>query len=389
MKVAMVTPYLPPRLGGREFWVWWMTQELVKKGVEVVIFTSNVRDYHNASSRNETTRENGVTIHRMGVWRDIDKYSTPVLCPSFRLFRQENPDIVHLHEPNLFLTTPLALYAKCVLRKKVVTHCYSDPFDWYKRGRLFRLAMMGYGWLYDLKLRISDRIIVLSDGYLRQSRYLSRYKAKTVVMPMCLAPVFHALPMEEVSRFKRETGLTGLKVVLYVGRLDHRKGIDYLLQAMKQVDAVCVIVGKGEKSVDAYLRALAKDLGLGDRARFAGMQSQEDLNRYYNACDVLVLPTSDETAETFGAVLLEAWAGGKPVISVDNPAPAALIDAAKGGLLARREDADDLGRTINRLLGDGSLARELGENGREYVQRTFSFKEVGERLVQLYEGLLV
>lgn len=388
MKVAMVTPYLPPRLGGREFWVWWMAQELVKKGVEVVIFTSNVKDYHNSSNRDETIQENGVRIHRMGVWRDMDKYSTPVLCPSFRLLRDENPDIVHIHEPNLFLTTPLALYAKLVLKKKIVTHCYSDPFDWYKRGLLFRLAMMGYGWLYDLKLRISDRVIVISDAYLRQSRYLSRYEGKTVIMPMCLAPVFRPLPAQEVLEIKRRIAGADKKIVLYVGRLDHRKGIDVLIRAMESVDARCVIVGKGERNAEMTLRGLTASLGLGDKVIFAGRQDQEELNRYYNACDVLVLPTSDQSAETFGAVLLEAWAAGRPVISADNPAPSALIQESGGGLLVTRESFVELAKGIHCILGDDALAKKLGASGYAYVRERFSFDRLAPRLLDLYRNVV-
>lgn len=388
MKIAMVTPYWPPRLGGREFWVDWMSRELVRRGVDVVVFTSNNLDYHRSRCRSELVWQHGVKIHKVAVWWDVAKYSTPIVFPPFWKLRREHPDIVHVNEPNVFLTTPLAFFAKFVLRKKVVTHCFSDPFEWYKQGPLFRLAMAAYGWMYDWKLRISDHIVSISEAYVVNSRYLSKYRDKMTILPMCLAPVFRVMPDGEAREFKQGIVGANSRVVLYVGRLDYRKGVDFLIRAMKSVDAKCILVGNGEKAAEDALRRLTESLGLSEKVLFVGRQDQETLNKFYNASDVLVLPTSDQTSETFGAVLLEAWASGKPVISVDNPAPTALIRESKGGLLVRREDAEDLARAINRVLGDGALAQELGANGREYVQRTFSFREVAERLVKLYEELL-
>jgi glycosyltransferase involved in cell wall biosynthesis len=303
------------------------------------------------------------------------------------LLKRERPDVVHLHEPNLFLTTPLAFYAKYILKKPVITHCYSDPFDWYGGGILFRLAMSLYGWIYDWKLRLSDHIIVISEAYLNTSRYLPKYRNKVTVLPMCLAPVFRVLPILEVNEFRRDLVGPDRKMVLYVGRVDHRKGIDFLIRAMQSIDAKCVIVGKGEKGAEFALRALTESLNLGNKVIFAGSCDQEELNKYYNACDVLVLPTSDETAETFGAVLLEAWAVAKPVISADNPAPAALIREADAGLLVKREDAMALCGAINRLLTDNGLCMALGQRGYSYVQRRFSFGEVSRRLIELYQRL--
>lgn len=388
MKIAMVAPYIPPRLGGREYWVHWMSRELVRSGVSVTLFTSNVADYHSSRMRSEKEVVEGVTIYKVPVLCDIDKYSTPVVIPPFRALRREAPDIVHLHEPNLCLTTPLALYAKFVLRKKVVTHCYGEPFDWYGRGLLFRLLVSVYAAIYALKLRISDQIIVLSKGYLEQSRYLPRHRDRIVILPMCLAPVFRPLPAEDVNAFKVRCGIGDKPVVLYVGRLDHRKGVDCLIRAMSCVDGRCLIVGKGDKATESYLRQLAVSLGLSDKVLFMGRQDQEELNRFYNACDVMVLPTSDETAETFGAVLLEAWAVRKPVISANNPAPADLINGSGGGLLVNREDPADLAKAINRVVGDKALAAQLGSNGYAYVQENFSYGEVSRGLIALYKRVL-
>ncbi len=354
----------------------------------MVVFTSNNTDYHESHARSEVVIQNGVKIFKLAVWLDVAKYSTPIFLPPLRALARENPDIIHLNEPNLFLTTPCAVFAKYILKKKIITHCYSDPFDWYKQGILFRLCMVVYGLIYDFKLKISDHIIVISESYAAKSRYLFKYRNKMTIMPMCLAPVFRILPESEAKAFKYQEVGSNKKMVLYVGRLDYRKGIEFLIRAMQSVDAKCILVGNGEKVAESALLALTESLGLTGKVCFAGRRDQEELNKYYNACDLLVLPTSDETAETFGAVLIEAWAAAKPVISADNPAPSALIRESGGGLLVKREDDVALSMAINDLLGNEELCRDLGAKGNAYVRQRFSFEEVSHELVVLYNRLL-
>jgi len=389
MKVAMITPYPPPRLGGREFWVEWMSQELARQGVEVVVFTANVLDYHRSSRKLEISHVNGVKYYKLPVLWDIDKYSTPVVWPPFRALREENPDIVHIHEPNLFLTTPLAAYARLVLKKKLVTHCYSDPFDWHGEGVLFKAAMAFYSQLYHWKLKMADRVIVLSEEYRDQSRHLPRWWGKTTLLPMCLAPVFCKLDAESVARFRREKGFGPEPIVLYVGRLDTRKGVDVLIRAMKEVEgAQCVIVGKGEQNTEEVLRRLTAELGLESKVRFMGRAEQVELNFYYNSADMMVLPTVDRSAETFGAVLLEAWTAGTPVISADNPAPARLIQDSGGGLLVARGDSHELAGAVQSLLRNPQTALTLGGKGQAFAQSHFSYPSTAVQLIQMYRELL-
>jgi len=389
MKVAMITPYLPPRLGGREFWVDWMSQELARQGVEVVVFTSNVFDYHNSSRNLEVCHVNGVKYVKLPVLWDIDKYSTPVVWPPFWALQKENPDIVHIHEPNLFLTTPLAAYAHFIMRKKLVTHCYSDPFDWPGQGWLFKTAMTIYSWLYHWKLQMADRVVAISEEYRTQSRHLPRWRAKTTLLPMCLAPVFSKLDEECVAGFRREKDFGPEPIVLYVGRLDTRKGVDVLIRTMAEVEgAKCVIVGKGEQHTEEALRSLVAELGLENKVRFMGRAEQAELNFYYNSAHMLVLPTVDRSAETFGAVLLEAWAAGRPVISADNPAPSKLINESGGGLLVPRGDSHALAEAIQSLVNDPQAAQKLGANGQTFAQTHFSFPATAVQLIQMYQDLL-
>jgi glycosyltransferase involved in cell wall biosynthesis len=92
---------------------------------------------------------------------------------------------------------------------------------------------------------------------------------------------------------------------------------------------------------------------------------------------VLISPS---TQESFGLVLLEAWARSKPVIAADIPASSELINKTNGGLIFKTNDSDDLTKKINILLKDSRLQKQLGRNGFKYVQSHATWDRIGQAL---------
>jgi len=135
-------------------------------------------------------------------------------------------------------------------------------------------------------------------------------------------------------------GLNGHKVLMTIGRLVPRKGIDTVLHALPQVahdvpDVQYLIGGHGPDR--PRLEALTQDLGLEERVRFLGNIAPEALPRYYNASDVFVMPSRAEgpSVEGFGIVFLEAGACGKPVVGARSGGiPDAVRDGETGLLIA-------------------------------------------------------
>lgn len=381
MKIAMVTPYLPPRLGGREYWVPSMSKSLQNLGHTVKIYCANVDDFHKSSLKVRLGYFNGVPFHKASTLIDFSKFSTPITFPPFKSLRKFNPDIIHIHEPNLIITTALAMYGKFLLRKKIVMHNYSDPFDWLGGNFLFKLSMVLYKFLHKLKLKTSDRVVVISTEYFENARYFKPFQNKIDIIPMCLSDKFNQL--EAYS--KRET-------IIYAGRLDKRKGIDILIRAMEFCENCKLqIVGTGERETVEELKIITKKVILENKKisiEFLGNKTQEELNLLLNKAAMLILPTSDKTAETFGAVLIEAWATGIPVISANNPAPAKLVRESKGGILFERTNVKELANSINYLLSNSHEAQEMGENGKLYVSENFSFGENAKKLIELYNNVI-
>jgi glycosyltransferase involved in cell wall biosynthesis len=158
----------------------------------------------------------------------------------------------------------------------------------------------------------------------------------------------------------------GVPVVVACGRLKALKGFDYLIEALAQVRQTIAaelwIVGEGEER--GRLEKLAARLGLGDRVRFLGFQSNPF--KYMAAADVFALSSH---FEGFGNVIVEAMACGTPVVSSDCPyGPGEIISEGENGLLVPVASASGLAGAILRILTDRELKEKLSRNGLKRAQ---------------------
>jgi phosphatidylinositol alpha-1,6-mannosyltransferase len=183
--------------------------------------------------------------------------------------------------------------------------------------------------------------------------------------------------------------LPGSPILLTVARLDtseRYKGIDTVIQTLPRVlttlpDTQYIIVGNGDDR--ARLEALAQAVGAAEHVFFAGVQGSDELIKYYEVCDVFVMPSR---AEGFGIVFLEAMAFGKPVIGCNCGGTLDVIRDGVFGFLVRYGDIPGLASRILSLLQNESLRQQMGQAGRQYVEKNFSFAQLQSRLVRLLTG---
>ncbi|MBN2288493.1 MAG: glycosyltransferase family 4 protein [Candidatus Glassbacteria bacterium] len=183
-----------------------------------------------------------------------------------------------------------------------------------------------------------------------------------------------------------------VRLVLFVGRLVERKGVEYLVRALKLVDCPfpveLEVVGTGPE--EPALRSLAAGLGLAGRVRFAGRVSSEDLTDYYAACDCFVLPAvidSRGDTEGLGVVLVEALSYHKPVVASGVGGIVDVIRHEQTGLLVPEKDPEALARAITSVLTDSELASRLAAQGYEHVRRYFDWERITGRWVELYNEI--
>ncbi|MDZ7393132.1 MAG: glycosyltransferase family 4 protein [candidate division KSB1 bacterium] len=172
------------------------------------------------------------------------------------------------------------------------------------------------------------------------------------------------------------------KVVGFVGQLDERKGIHYLVQAFSLVhkrhpEAILLMVGEGP--LREWIEAQAAALGLAEAVILCGFRS--DVPAVMHSIDLLVLPS---LWEGFGIVLIEAMAAGKPVVTTDVSSMPEIVEHGKTGLLVPPADAEALAAAISRLLGEPELGRTLGRAGRVRVEHRFAIDRMIEQLEELF-----
>jgi phosphatidyl-myo-inositol dimannoside synthase len=188
-------------------------------------------------------------------------------------------------------------------------------------------------------------------------------------------------------------GLAGRPVVVCVSRLVPRKGQDQLIRAWPEVrahvpDAALLLVGSG--SYDAALRRLADQTGVADSIIFTGPVPFAELPAHYAAGDVFAMPCRTRRhgldVEGLGIVYLEASAVGLPVIGGDSGgAPDAILEG-ETGYVVPGHDVQALAGRISGLLRDPDGARAMGEKGRAWVEREWTWDQAAARLRALIDG---
>jgi phosphatidylinositol alpha-1,6-mannosyltransferase len=184
---------------------------------------------------------------------------------------------------------------------------------------------------------------------------------------------------------RAELGIAG-PMLLTVARLVRRKGIDTVLYALPSLlartpELSYVIVGDGADR--ERLEQLAQQLAVSKRVRFV-RRAGDELVRYYNACDLFVMPAREEPGdiEGFGLVFLEAGACGKPVIGASAGGVVDAIVEGVTGQLVAADDPDALSAAVTALLADPERAASLGRNGRERVLREATWQHAADKLLR-------
>jgi phosphatidylinositol alpha-mannosyltransferase len=167
--------------------------------------------------------------------------------------------------------------------------------------------------------------------------------------------------------------------VLFLGRDEPRKGLDVLLEAMRELpDDVLLLVAGGRDGKDGRPRARGADR----RVRWLGRLSDDDKIALLASSSVLCAPSLH--GESFGMVLLEAMAAGTPAVVSDIPGYRSVSDGGRAALLVSPGDSSALAAGLRRLLADESLAERLRWAGRARV-RAFTLTALAARYVELYE----
>lgn len=195
------------------------------------------------------------------------------------------------------------------------------------------------------------------------------------------------------ERRKKLPEFKNKKVVLYVGRLIKRKGVDYLIKSFSEIkdkDALLVIIGGGDfyklgaKSEEAKLKRLVKNLGIEKRVMFTGALSPKETKEYYKSADIFVCPSITlDVGEAWGHVIEESMSFGLPVVATGAVGAAYdLIEEGKNGFIIPERNSEELKKTIQKLLKDKKLRDNMGNESKRIIQQDkFSFESIVDKWI--------
>jgi glycosyltransferase involved in cell wall biosynthesis len=363
VSVLHIGKYYPPHPGGMETHV----RDLAVRQASVCSVRVIVA---NKNHRSEVSEIEGVAVERVGSFGTVG--SMPI-CPGLVAAMHRSPaDLVHVHMPN-----PGAAYAylKSGHTGRIILTHHADTL-----GRKF-LRRFSDPFVNRL-MHQAARIIVTSKRYMDSSVELAPFREKCRVIPLGIGIGKRTAADEEMSlRLRRRYGS---RLILAVGRLVPYKGFDFLIRAMKSVDAKLILIGAGPQS--ANLVKIAASEGVEDKLIMLG--HVENLAPYFQAACIFVLPSSNR-AEAFGIVQLEAMAAGLPVINtnIDSAVPEVCING-ETGITIEPGDTNALVRAIRVLLDREELRHRLGEVAKVRVETQYTADMMAERTLSMYAEIL-
>ena len=390
MRLLHVVPtYLPAwRHGGPAVSVHGLCKALAERGHQVTVFTTDV---HGASTldvpRAVPVAMDGVSVWYFPVPRPLRRlYRSPALRAALacQLERDRKFDVVHLHSVFLW---PTAAAARAAERAGV-------PYLVAPRGMLVEDLLRRRGRLRKrLWLRLVERRTLARAAGLHATSALEAAEARRLGLPL---PPLHLVAngVEDQGwdpRREAELGpavraaLARRPLLLFLGRLSWKKGLDRLVAALADVPgAVLAIAGNDEEGYRARLERQAAAAGVAGRIVHLGPVHGADKAALLHGADLLVLPSY---SENFGNVVLEAMAAGLPVVVTPEVGLAAVVREHGAGMVAEG-DPPRLAAALRCLLAGAEERRAMGRRGAAAAAARFGWPSLAARMEEVYAEVL-
>ena len=392
LKICLVTYEYPPQIGGEASYAHGLAIGLSRLGHDVVLVVPDnlppLRGEEGDGIRRETVHVTDLPLVKVG------SFILGAGKRVGRLVKEGAVDLVHItfDYPSL----PLRLSGLGVPTVVTVHHLHLVEALNSLRVRgpsMAALATVGRGAFTTCMERAvisGARSVIAVSEFTRDSlaKYAGVTDARVKVIPNGIeaAPFLGSVDTGELRTRLR---LGSRPVVLYVGRLEPSKGLEYLIrtfESVKKSASPCLLlVGSGSPGYSARLRRLVASLGLDTDVVFAGRLDQRDLQEAYALASAVVLPS---LMEGFGITLLEAMASSKPCIGTNVGAIPEILLPKETGLLVEPANPPALGRAIQWVLANPEEAKGMGERGRERVKSSYTVDVMARRTESLYRETL-
>ncbi len=378
MRIAIVSDYYYPQLGGITEHVHGQATELTRRGHEVTIVTPRLFHIPKTVDADDLPART-FELHRVGCAVPFYANGAETLVslgPRLprtltRLFSERRFDVIHVHNP-FGVMLPMTAIVRSSAPVTVAT-LHSVVPENYRPLRAAAPVLDRVLRRLDERICVSGAVIDSIQPYFRNSSFRS--------IPNGIDAEFfspEASPLPELG---------GKRNIIFVGRFDPRNGVKHMLGAFAALrrfrdDVRLIVVGDGP------LRPLVERMvpaGLRSEVRFAGRVNRLR-PRYLASAAILCTPCS---LASFGMVLLEGMSAGLPVVASRLPGfELVMRDGIDGLVVDRADDDQGFADALNRLLDDPARAGSMGEAGRQRALSAFAWPVVVDRLESLYAELL-
>ena len=387
MRILMGAIRFPPAPGGAETHVFEISKELLNRGHDVKVLTSDLyRETPFVRLGEEFSNVHGIQVKRFRAFTPGGEYHYVIFPGVVGGMLKEKADIIHVHSYGYFHVNVAAFIRKIKRIPMVITPHFHPEWSMWGGERRKRMRRFYDRFIAGAVLESAEVIIGVSNHEIQQMKeYLRFDDSKVRYIPNGIDfSRFETIPDGRI--FREKYGIPEeAHLILYTGRLAVNKGLDVLLRAFSLVlkvhpDSWLALVGDDHGMGDR-LRSLSTELGISKRVIFAGHIHERLFRESYGAADVFVLPSE---YEAFGIVLLEALACEVPCVATRVGGVPEVVRDGVDGYLVDYGDSRKLARAINGLLSDPAERKRMGKAGRNRVRKEFTWKKVVEKIEAVY-----
>jgi len=367
MKIALVSPYDFSHPGGVGRHITALFSNFISMGHEVKVIAPASREVNDFG-------EHFIRIGRPFPIPASDSIiRVPIslhLAPAIKkVMAEEKFDVVHLHEPFMPMLCSATLRFSNTVNVGTFHAAQGKP---------------GYGFARPISTWMLERRARKLHGHIAVSKPAMDYVSKFVPAEYEIIP-----NGVDLAHFRPDVPLIndfcdGKLNIVFMGRLEFRKGINYLLKAFYEVKSQMpntrlIICGPGTRLRKRYEQWI-KDVHLQDVV-FTGLVNYEEQPSYYRTADIFCAPATSH--ESFGLILLEAMATGRPIVATNIEGFAAVVTQGEEGLLVPPMTVHSLTEAFLKLLNDRQLRLQMGQKGLVTAQK-YTWEGIAARILAYY-----
>jgi glycosyltransferase involved in cell wall biosynthesis len=323
-----------------------------------------------------------------------------VLCPAegelAKRMKGVGAEVVFFDVGRIRYLDPLVIkkFASLIKERRIaIIHTDSTTETFYAgiAARMMRIPLVWHirvseeEWVVDRILaNLSTKLILVANAINQRFVWLKDHKKMVVI--------YNGIDLEEFDHFsatssiRKEFNITRDTVLIgCIGRIEKRKGPEYLISAMREIDSTkLILIGTGEKEYIRKVKMLCDEFGISDRVMFSG--SRDDIPSVLNEIDILVFPSI--SGEGFPRVILEAMAAGKPVVATDNAGNPEAVEDGLTGYIIPAGNISALAAKLNELVANKKKRMAMGQAGRKRVEEFFTVQHYVQSIQELYHEIL-